>query len=136
MNVHPARINDYPFAGRSYHSLRPLELVQLYADNGGDNPRLVDAVTRLDPLYVKFRELDIMDEKIRVIRNRLDRCAATLSGIRPEHLLKCLELQQVISGVKRDLVMGVNDEELTEGRRSLLQIALFLERKGCIETIL
>lgn len=133
MKVHPELLNEYPFVAFHKWELRPLELVQMYTDSGGTDPDLMNAVTRLDPLYVKFRELDAMDNKIGMLWEQLDHIEMSAVPVTPDYVHKLLEMQQAICVAKKELILGADEEDLLKGRRSLLQIALFLEKKGCIE---
>lgn len=135
MDVHREHINDYPFVAFPHWGFCPLELVQMYADCGGSNSELIDAVTRLDPLYVKYRALKRIESHFQIRLKDLDRALDSIAEHMPEFLPEINEMQENISSAKRALVESVKDKDLTEGRRSLLQIALFLKKEECIELI-
>ncbi len=133
MKVYNTHVNDYPFVNFHRWEFMPLELIQLYTDNRGSDQELVDAVVKLDPVYVKFRELDALENRIGQVIERFGKDDVA-DGL-PEDFHITMEMLQSVIMAKKELIQGTNNDELTFGRKSLLQIVNYLETKGVIEYI-
>ena len=137
MKVYRSHVNDYPFVDFHHWEFRPLEIIQLFTDNGGSDQELIEAVCKLDHVYVRFRELDALENRIGStlerfqIRNRNNDVADNL----PEGFQNVFDALRTVIEAKKGIVQDTKKEELTSGRESLLRIVSYLEAKGIIEFI-
>jgi hypothetical protein len=133
MKIYRTQINDYPFMGFKHGEFRPIELIQLYRNFGKNDQSLIDAVVKFDHIYVTFRELDALDKRIGEYfeTSRINRDDITTRF--PDGFNALLETQSSILMAKKDLVTGIDPEELTRCRESLITITNELEQKGVLE---
>jgi hypothetical protein len=132
MKIDLRYINEYPFIAFHIHDIRPLELLEAYGNNGGDEKH-VEAVRSLDHLYVTFRELDALENSIGCTIERIGRPQENIEDNRIEGIQNIFEAKKSVVEEKKRLVMNLNKEELTRGRESLLKIVLYLHEKGVID---
>jgi len=133
MKIYRSMINDYPYVKFSRWEFRPLELIQLYRDFGKNDPTLIDAVIKFDPVYVRFRELDALENRINVFFERIHFNRDDITSEFPEGFKTLFETLSIVLRAKKDLIEGVDPAELTKCRQSLAQIASELELRELIE---
>ena len=133
MKIYRSHINDYPFVDSHHWEFRPLELIQLYRDFGKNDQARIDAVVKFDHIYVKFRELDALENRIGVFFERIQYKRDDITSQFPDSFKNLFETLSTILLAKKDLILGINPEELTRCRESLTEIASELELKGLIE---
>ena len=134
MKVYLSQVNDFPYVAFHHWEFQPLEIIQLYKENGGNDQKLIDDVIKLDPIYVKFRELDALNNRIgSALENMAQIKYQKMDNPVPENLPIITDMLQSVGAAKKELIEKINDEDLTAGRNSLMQIVRFLKGKEIIE---
>ena len=121
-------INDYPFVAFHEWEMRPLEIVHQYEADTKDESHS-ENVRRLDPIYVRYRELDALRNDLGCILERLNRRPEDLTpqGDLPDSLAQLVARRCELSKCIQDLLDNVDPSELTKARTSLLHMYLTLE---------
>lgn len=132
MKIYSSHINDFPFVDFHHWEFKPIELLELYLATNGER-QLADTVRHLDHVYVRFRELDALENRI---GSTLERLGMSREEAQREQVLDLSNLFNSLAEIidaKRTLILGVDKEELSTARESLLTVVHYLESKGKVE---